>query len=162
MLAGQELRAAAPDVCQSWEHDYASLKTALSNRANPYARLRKGAERKDVAHIQSLIWESDRTPVDVALRRIMLWLDLNAMRLGTPTLDADQQRAQETGEGPYPWPPEMDPKNPTGVEHDRPVAGSSERKLADAMFFEGGASAGLPPGDQSLQTNAWGKNIAGQ
>lgn len=57
------------------------------------------------------------------LRRIMLWLDLNAMRLGTPTLDEAQQRAQETGEGTYPWPPEMDPKNPTGVEWDRPVPG---------------------------------------
>jgi hypothetical protein len=27
------------------------------------------------------------------------------------------------GEGTYPWPPEMDPKNPTGVEWDRPVPG---------------------------------------
>ena len=60
------------------------------------------------------------------LRRIMLWLDLNAMRLGTPTLDADEQRAQETGEGTYAWPPEMDPKNPTGVESDRPLPGSVE------------------------------------
>ncbi len=59
-------------------------------------------------------------------RRIMLWLDLNAMRLGTPTLDADEQRAQETGEGTYQWPPEMDPKNPTGVEWDRPVLSSPE------------------------------------
>ena len=58
------------------------------------------------------------------LRRIMLWLDLNAMRLGTPTLDADEQRAQETGEGTYQWPPEMDPTNPTGVERDRPVGSS--------------------------------------
>ncbi|MCU0913624.1 MAG: hypothetical protein MUC88_03565 [Planctomycetes bacterium] len=55
------------------------------------------------------------------LRRIMLWLDLNAMRLGTPTPDEAQQRAQETGEGAWPWPPEMDPKDPTGVERDRPV-----------------------------------------
>jgi hypothetical protein len=59
------------------------------------------------------------------LRRIMLWLDLNAMRLGTPTLDADEQRSQETGQGTYPWPPEMDPMNPTGVEHERPVSGSA-------------------------------------
>jgi len=61
----------------------------------------------------------------------MLWLDLNAMRLGTPTLDADEQRAQETGEGSYPWPPEMDPNNPTGVERDRPVLGSTESKAAE-------------------------------
>jgi hypothetical protein len=53
------------------------------------------------------------------LRRIMLWLDLNAMRLGTPTLNPEAQRAQETGEGNYPWPAEMDPQNPTGVERDR-------------------------------------------
>ncbi len=52
------------------------------------------------------------------LRRIMLWLDLNAMRLGTPTSDPDEQRAQETGEGSYQWPPEMDPRNPTGVEQE--------------------------------------------
>ena len=59
----------APDVRQSWEDDYASLKAALSKRDNPYALLRTGEERKDVAHIQSLLWESDRTPADVALRR---------------------------------------------------------------------------------------------
>ena len=53
----------------------------------------------------------------------MLWLDLNAMLLGTPTLDEAEHRAQETGEGTYRWPPEMDPKNPTGVEWDRPVPG---------------------------------------
>ena len=69
VVAGQELCAAAPDVRQSWEDDYASLRAALSNRANPYALLRTGEERKDVAHNQSLIWESDRTPVDVVLRR---------------------------------------------------------------------------------------------
>jgi hypothetical protein len=57
------------------------------------------------------------------LHRIMLWLDLNAMRLGTPTQDQAEQRAQETGEGTYAWPPEMDPENPTGVEGDRPVPG---------------------------------------
>jgi hypothetical protein len=62
------------------------------------------------------------------LRRIMLWLDLNAMLLGTPTLDEAQQRAQETGEGTYEWPPEMDPKNPTGVEWDRPGPTASERE----------------------------------
>jgi hypothetical protein len=52
------------------------------------------------------------------LKRIMLWLDLNAMLLGKPTLDPIELRAQETGEGSYQWPPEMDPKNPTGVEND--------------------------------------------
>jgi hypothetical protein len=60
------------------------------------------------------------------LHRIMLWLDLNAMRLGTPTLDEAQQRAQETGEGTYQWPAEMEPKNPTGVEWDRPAPGPAE------------------------------------
>jgi hypothetical protein len=59
------------------------------------------------------------------LRRIMLWLDLNAMRLGTPTLDPDEIRAQETGEGTFRWPAEMDPANPTGVEKDRPLPGQS-------------------------------------
>jgi hypothetical protein len=68
------------------------------------------------------------------LRRLMLWLDLNAMRLGTPTLDPDEQRAQETGEGPYDWPPEMDPQNPTGVEHDRPLPGPTEGRLAEVGF----------------------------
>lgn len=67
------------------------------------------------------------------LRRIMLWLDLNAMRLGTPTLDADEQRAQETGEGTCEWPPEMDPKNPTGVERDRPVPGAADSKVAKIL-----------------------------
>jgi hypothetical protein len=37
----------------------------------------------------------------------MLWLDLNAMRLGTPTLDADEQRAQETGDGETEEPPRI-------------------------------------------------------
>src|SRR5512140_1732214 len=44
---------ASPDVLQSWEDDFASLKVALSKRDNRYALLRKGEERKDVAHIQS-------------------------------------------------------------------------------------------------------------
>jgi hypothetical protein len=57
------------------------------------------------------------------MRRVMLWLDLNAMRLGTPTLDPDEVRAQETGVGTYAWPAEMDPANPTGVEKDRPLPG---------------------------------------
>ena len=60
---------ASADVRQSWEDDYASLKAALSKRDNRYALLRTGDDRKDVAHIQSLLWESDRTPADVALRR---------------------------------------------------------------------------------------------
>jgi hypothetical protein len=70
------------------------------------------------------------------MRRIMLWLDLNAMRLGTPTLDEQEQRAQETGEGTWQWPPEMDPKDPTGVEWDRPVPGPAENRLAQAMVTE--------------------------
>jgi hypothetical protein len=64
-----ESQTAPPDVRQSWEDDYASLKTALSKRDNPYALLKPGADRKDVAHVQSLLWETDRTPADVALRR---------------------------------------------------------------------------------------------
>ena len=70
----------------------------------------------------------------------MLWLDLNAMRLGTPTLDPDEQRAQETGEGTYRWPPEMDPANPTGVERDRPVLGSPD---SPASAYESGAHKSL-------------------
>lgn len=58
------------------------------------------------------------------LRRVMLWLDLNAMLLGTPTLDPDERRAQVTGDASYPWPPEMDRANPTGVEWDRPLPGT--------------------------------------
>ena len=67
---GRALDAVPRDIRQSWEDDYASLKAALSKRDNRYALLRTGDERKDVAHIQSLLWESDRTPADVALRRI--------------------------------------------------------------------------------------------
>jgi hypothetical protein len=59
---------ASPDVRQSWEDDYASLKAALSKRDNRYALLRRGEECRDVAHTQSLLWETDRTPADVALR----------------------------------------------------------------------------------------------
>jgi hypothetical protein len=65
----------APDARQSWEDDYVSLKAALGKRDNPYALLRPGEERPDVAHIQSLLWESDRTPADVALRRTAALLE---------------------------------------------------------------------------------------
>jgi hypothetical protein len=65
----------SPDVRQSWEDDYASLKVALSKRDNRYALLRTGEERQDVAHIQSLLWESDRTGADVALRRTAALLE---------------------------------------------------------------------------------------
>lgn len=78
------------------------------------------------------------------LRRIMLWLDLNAMRLGTPTLDEEEQRAQETGEGTYQWPPEMDPKNPTGVEWDRPLLSSTENRQPEVMFSGGAGSEDGP------------------
>jgi hypothetical protein len=32
----------SPEVRQSWEEDFASLKAALSNRDNPHARLKAG------------------------------------------------------------------------------------------------------------------------
>ena len=66
---------ASPEVRQSWEDDYASLKAALSKRDNPYALLKQGERRPDVAHIQSLLWESDRTAADVALRRTAALLE---------------------------------------------------------------------------------------
>ena len=56
----------------------------------------------------------------------MLWLDLNAMKLGTPTLDPDEARAQATGEGTFQWPPEMDRANPTGVEKDSTLPGQPD------------------------------------
>jgi hypothetical protein len=54
------------------------------------------------------------------LERIKIWLDLNALRLARPTRDASQLQLQEFG-GNFEWPDEMDPDNPTGVEHDRPA-----------------------------------------
>ena len=54
------------------------------------------------------------------LDRIILWLDLNAMRLARPTRDRQQLRLQEYG-GDFLWPDEIDRSNPTGVEHHRPA-----------------------------------------
>jgi hypothetical protein len=54
------------------------------------------------------------------LDRIILWLDLNAMRLARPTRDEKQLYLQEFG-GDFIWPDEMDRDNPTGVEHHRPA-----------------------------------------
>jgi len=51
------------------------LKAALSKRDNPYALLKQGERRPDVAHVQSLLWESDRTAADVALRRTAALLE---------------------------------------------------------------------------------------
>ena len=53
------------------------------------------------------------------LDRIILWLDLNAMRLARPTKDELELRRQEFG-GDFIWPDEIDQDNPTGVEYDRP------------------------------------------
>ncbi|WP_197231490.1 HzsA-related protein [Novipirellula artificiosorum] len=54
------------------------------------------------------------------LDRIILWLDLNAMRLARPTKDPQQLHRQEYG-GDFVWPDEIDRSNPSGVEYDRPV-----------------------------------------
>jgi hypothetical protein len=80
------------DVRQSWGDDYASLKTTLSKRDNPYALLRTGAERRDVAHIQSLLWESDRTPADVALRRTAALLQYLKSMPEAPDLGALEEQ----------------------------------------------------------------------
>lgn len=55
------------------------------------------------------------------LQKIILWRDLKAMLLGNPGLDPEDRKAQETGEGAYQWPPEIDPENPIGAEHNRPA-----------------------------------------
>ncbi len=54
------------------------------------------------------------------LDRIILWLDLNAMRLARPTRDEEQLHRQEYG-GEFTWPDEIDRDNPTGVESHRPA-----------------------------------------
>lgn len=54
------------------------------------------------------------------LDRIMLWLDLNAMRLARPTKVEEQLRLQEYG-GDFVWPDEIERDNPTGVEQHRPL-----------------------------------------
>jgi hypothetical protein len=59
-----------------------------------------------------------------------------------------------------PWPPEMDPENPTGVEWDRPLPGSTENRRAEVIFSEGPAVAGQPPGGQTLPASTWGRNGA--
>ena len=59
----------SPEVRRSWEDDFAGLQTALAKRDNPYYLLKPGQVRADVANIQALLWETDRTPADVALRR---------------------------------------------------------------------------------------------
>ncbi|MHB1309255.1 MAG: hypothetical protein ACYC23_19425, partial [Limisphaerales bacterium] len=78
----------SPEVRQSWEEDYASLKVALRQRDNPHALLRPGEERKEVADLQSLYWESDRTPADVALRRTAALLEHLKQLPGAPDLEA--------------------------------------------------------------------------
>lgn len=54
------------------------------------------------------------------LDRIILWLDLNAMRLARPTNDKEQLDRQVNG-GDFIWPDEIDRDNPTGVEIHRPI-----------------------------------------
>jgi hypothetical protein len=54
------------------------------------------------------------------LKRIILWLDLNALELGNPTYDPEDLNAQRFG-GEFRWPGEIDRSNPTGVEIDRPL-----------------------------------------
>jgi hypothetical protein len=68
---GTSARAAepSPEIRRSWEDDYSSLRVALSYRTNRFSLLKAGEPRDDVADVQSLIWESDKTSADVALRR---------------------------------------------------------------------------------------------
>jgi hypothetical protein len=121
--------------------DYCSWFDASNNNdgMGPYGGYRSTPLKFGFAHSRLgkalLATHTDWVKTD-DLRRIMLWLDLNAMLLGTPTLDADEQRAQATGEGTFTWPPEMDPKNPTGVEWDRPVAGPNESASVEAVRQE--------------------------
>jgi hypothetical protein len=58
---------------------------------------------------------------DAEKRRITLWLDCNSNELGAYTKTAEQKKGQLV------WPElDCDPKNPLGVETDRPVPGTSD------------------------------------
>jgi hypothetical protein len=69
------------------------------------------------------------------LYRIMVWMDLNCMKLGSYSRDPDDLYVQEYG-GRMVWPREIDPNNPTGIELDRPllntVTGFENRDIANA------------------------------
>lgn len=90
-------------------------------RSTPYRfgfnESRMGKALMNPTH-QAALHEGAFTQQD--LDRIILWLDLNAMRLARPTKDKDQLHLQEYG-GDFIWPDEIDRSNPTGVEHDRPL-----------------------------------------
>jgi hypothetical protein len=96
-VTGQDLPAVSSEVRHSWDEDYTSLKAALNSRNNPYALLKTGEERKDVAHIQSLLWPTDRTPVDVALRRTAALLEQLKSMPNSPDLGAMEQHLAGLG-----------------------------------------------------------------
>jgi hypothetical protein len=67
---------------------------------------------------------------DAEKRRIILWLDCNSNEFGAYTKTTEQKNGQLV------WPElDCDPKNPIGVETDRPLAGTStlQRKLSSLV-----------------------------
>jgi hypothetical protein len=58
------------------------------------------------------------------MRRVTLWLDLCSPEMGSYSMNAQDQQNQKMG-GPPVYHRHIDPKNPTGVELDRPLPGVS-------------------------------------
>ena len=75
--------------------------------------------------IMKTLSNSDHRDLDLTkeeLRRITLWLDLNSNEIGWAGNEPEPIAAQKRGSAI--WPPvDVDPANPTGVEHDFPISG---------------------------------------
>ena len=71
-----ELAPSAASLHESWGYDYAYLQQLIAQRG-AYAGLHTpGTETPNVAHAHALIWTSDRTPLDVQLRRTEAVLEM--------------------------------------------------------------------------------------
>jgi hypothetical protein len=90
---GLSVRANDPGVLQSWTDEYDSLTSNLSAGHGLSKQLANGAASV-AANPQSLLFPTDRTPLDVVLRRTEALIEDTKKLSGAPNLSSFEQRLQ--------------------------------------------------------------------
>jgi len=73
-------------VINAWKEDFDSIQNEIENARAPQALAKRAATESHVLDKQSLIWDSDRDPLDVALRRTEALLNDLSLKPKAPDL----------------------------------------------------------------------------
>ncbi|MGD0898718.1 MAG: hypothetical protein ABR915_12850 [Thermoguttaceae bacterium] len=144
-------------VVQSWEDEYAAIQAELARYAKTSSVERQVA-RTHVLDVQSLVWESDRNPLDVVLRRTAALIDCLGSMPKAPDLAGARQELATIRDVARTVAPNKEPET---VRRDlflqtcalrRTVALSNPLLDFDEIIFsKGGGYGGL------LHTTPWGE-----